>query len=293
MPSLAPLTARRTWRTLEPIHGMVYFVPEGAEIYAGLGLGDDRSGYFASRAAALGPAPAEVVIATFYNFCPDLVRRVIPAAWEKASPADIAAARLEVVDRALRRLLGSDAVESAEMAEAADLARRAAAAASDDLAGRPLFAAHASLDWPAAPHLVLWHAQTLLREYRGDGHIAALLLAGLDPVESLVSHAATGDVPAGVLRATRAWPEADWDAGVARLSERGYVTAGDGDLALTDAGRAVRQEIEDRTDAAATRPYRALGEDGCQRLRQLGRPFAQAVVSAGGLGRMRMPAEDD
>lgn len=261
---------------------MVYFVPEGSEVYSSIGLKGNRVGYFGSRSAAFGPVPAEVVISTFYNFCPALVRRCIPAAWEQAAPADVLAARLEVVDRSLTRLLGAEGIKSAEMTEAAELARRAAEAVAGDVPGRPLYAAHTSLDWPGPAHLVLWHAQTLLREYRGDGHIAALLLADLDPVETLVSHAATGDVPADVLRATRAWPDTDWDAGVARMVERGLVST-EGALALTDEGRAVRQDIEDATDISALSPYAALGEEGCARLRELGRPFSQAVVASGGL----------
>ncbi|HWE55090.1 MAG TPA: hypothetical protein VG435_06230 [Acidimicrobiales bacterium] len=163
------LTARKTWRTVEPLHGMIYFAPEADDSYAAIGIKGNRTGYFASRSAAFGAAPAEVVISTFYNFHPGLVRRCIPSAWEQATPADVLGARLEVVDRALERLLGADALASPEMAEAAGLARTAAEAATDDVAGRPLFAAHASLPWPQPAHLVLWHAQTLLREYRGDG----------------------------------------------------------------------------------------------------------------------------
>jgi hypothetical protein len=270
---------------------MVYFAPEAAEVYGAAGLVGNRTGYFASRSAAFGAAPAEVVISTFYNFYPGLVRRCIPAAWEQASPADVLAARLELVDRALTRLLGREALESAAMEEASTLARRAAETAAEDVGGRPLFAAHASLRWPSAPHLVLWHAQTLLREYRGDAHVAGLLLAGLDPVETLITHAGTGDVPEAVLKATRAWPDDDWQAGVERLVQRQLVShsssdgsgSGSGSVTLTEKGRSLRQELEDRTDAASVRPYAALGEEGCARLRELARPFSQAVVANGGL----------
>jgi hypothetical protein len=275
-----PVVARKTWRTIEPIHSMVYFVPEAAERYAALGLRGNRMGYFASRSAAMGAASAESVIAAFYNFNPDLVRRAIPQAWTLASPAAVLVARLDAVDRALLRGLGEEVLGSSELAEAAALARRAAEGAVGDLCGRPLFAAHASLTWPDAPHLVLWHAQTLLREYRGDGHIAALLMAGLDPVEALVTHAAAGDVAVDVLRATRAWPDADWAAAGDRLRGRGLLTDADAPE-LTRSGHTLRQQIEDQTDAAAVRAYRALGEEGCARLRQLGRPLSQAVIATG------------
>src|SRR5205807_804888 len=131
---------------LEPIHCLIYFAPEAAERYAALGI-EGRAGYFASRAAAMGPVGAEVVIATFFNFNPDLVRAAIPAAWQTTATDKVLGARLDAADAALRRVLG-DAVGASEMARAANLARTAAEAACAQLAGRPLFAAHAQLDWP-------------------------------------------------------------------------------------------------------------------------------------------------
>ena len=277
-----PTLARKTWRTLEPVHGMIYFVPEGPERYESIGLKGNRMGYFASRAAAMGPVPAEVVISTFYNFSPDLVRRAIPAAWDLAAPSEIVAARTDAADAALRRGLGSELLGSAELREAAGLARRAAEAACGMIQGRPLFAAHAGLAWPDEPHLVLWHAQTLLREYRGDGHIAALVQAELDPVEALVSHAAVGEVDVRFLRASRAWPEEAWDAGVERLRGRGLVEVGrEGSVVFTEAGRSLRQQVEDDTDRLSTPAYAAIGADGCARLRELGRPVSLAVVNSG------------
>src|SRR5438270_10265395 len=112
--SLAPIEARKTWRTLEPYHGMIYFAPEADECYARIGLQRNRMGYFASRSAAMGAVPAEVVIATFFNFWPELVRGVIPVAWELATPAQILQARLEAVDLSLKRGLGGDILASGE-----------------------------------------------------------------------------------------------------------------------------------------------------------------------------------
>ena len=277
MSSVGPVVARKTWRTLEPIHGLIYFAPEAAERYAALGI-DARAGYFASRAAAMGPVPAEVVIATFFNFNPDLVRAGIPKAWEAASTDKILQARLDAADAALRRILG-EAIGTAEMKRAATLARTAAQAATDHLDGRPLFAGHARLEWPDEPHLVLWHAQTLLREYRGDGHVAALTIAGLSGIEALVVHAATGEVAAPVLQVTRAWSDEQWARGVDVVRARGWLTDGD-ELALSDAGAAHRQEVEDATDRLAVDAYAALGDDGCAELRALARPLSKAVVDS-------------
>ncbi len=249
MTRVPPALARKTWRTLEPIHAMIYFVPEAPQRYAEAGIADPRSGYFASRSAPLGTVPVEVVIATFFNFCPSLVRRAMRGVWDSTTPEKVLNARLEAVDAALRRALG-DVVDSTEMAEAAALARTAALAACDHPEGRPLFAAHAAMPWPDAPHLVLWHAQTLLREFRGDGHIAALVAEGISGIEALILHAATSEVPVDFLRVSRAWPDEEWELAAHRLRGRGLLAEGRG-LALTTAGRAHREWVEQRTDEAA------------------------------------------
>jgi hypothetical protein len=223
-----------------------------------------------------------VVIATFFNFNPDLVRAAIPAAWQTTTTEQLLGARLEAADAALRRALG-DAVRAPEMARAAALARTAADAATEYIEGRPLFAAHARLDWPDDPHLVLWHAQTLLREYRGDGHVAALTTSGLTGIEALVVHAATGEVSAQVLKATRAWSDEQWAAGVDSVRSRGWLADGDG-LVLSASGAAQRQEVEDTTDRLSVHAYSTLGEDGCSELRGLARPFSQSVVASGTFG---------
>jgi hypothetical protein len=287
-PPLDPLTARKTCRTVEPLHGMIYFAPEAGASYASLGLRAE-AGYFASRSAAMGAVGAETVVATFFNFYPGLVRAVIPSAWETASPDAVLAARLEAADVALRRMLG-DAIGSPEMTQAAGLARQAAERASRRYEGRPLFAAHAGLSWPEPSHLVLWHAQTLLREFRGDGHLAALVLADLDPVEALALHLATGDLPEAFLKGTRGWPDAEWEDGVDRLVARGLVARlepASGDrpsVSLTEPGVLLRERIEEETDRAAVFAYEGLGEERCAELRRLVRPFSRAVVDAAGFG---------
>jgi hypothetical protein len=179
------------------------------------------------------------------------------------------------------------------MARAAELTRAVAERAADHVGGRPLFAGHARLPWPDAPHLVLWHAQTCLREFRGDGHIAALVLAEISPVEALVVHVASGEVPIGFLKSSRGWSDEEWDAGVDRVRSRGWLDPqadGDASLSLSDAGRTVRQRVEDQTDVLAQFPYGAIGEDGCAELRTLARPFSRAVVAAAGLGVAAAPS---
>ena len=275
-----PVVARKTWRTLEPIHGFVYFSPDAEPAYVDAGLKPGRMGYFASRSAPMGAVGAEVVIATFFNFHHGLVRSVIPEAWSLATPEDVLSARLSVADQGLRRMLG-DEIGSPALAEAATLARTAAEVACERPEGRPLFAGHASLTWPDEPHLVLWHAQTLLREFRGDAHVAALTLQGLSGLDALICHAASGEVPAETLRTTRAYSEDEWAAGIESLVARGVVNA---DGSFTDAGRRGREEVERLTDERSVAPYDAIGEDGCDRLRSLARPFSK-VISEAAFGR--------
>jgi hypothetical protein len=278
MSAVAPATARRVFRRAEPIHGMIYFTPHRRDAYGGIGITDERMGYFASRSAAMGPVPAETVVATFFNFSPVIIRKAIPGAWDITTPARILAARLEAVDLSLRQAWG-EAVANPQVREAAELARRVAERARERPQGRPLFAAHAALPWPDAPHLALWHAQTLLREYRGDGHVALLLTEGLDGLGALITHAATGAIPAAALRATRAWSERDWVAGVDRLRAQGWL-AGGPELSLSPVGQLRRQAIENRTDELACYPYEAIGESGCARLAELTGPLSRAVMAA-------------
>jgi hypothetical protein len=280
--AVTPEVARRTFRTLEPCHALVYFCPEAVEAYAALGL-DGRQGYFASRSAAMGAVAPEVVVATFFNFHPVLVRRAMAGVWDVAPPARVLAARHGAADAALRRSLGG-AVGSEELRRAADLARRCADAAAARPEGRPLFAGHASLPWPEEPHLVLWHAQTRLREFRGDAHVAALLLHGCSGLEALVMHAATGEVGADVLRATRAWSTDEWTAGAAELCRRGWLTlapstGGDG-WSLTEEGARQRALVEDLTDRLSVPAYAAIGAEACAELRRLVRPLSAAIVAS-------------
>ncbi len=262
---------RAMHRGLEPYHGMIYFVPEAAAAYAELGI-RGRMGYFASRAAAMGPVGPETVISTFFNFNPELVYAAVPEAWSLASPEQVLEARVGAADTALRRVLG-DAVDGPEIAEAAELAKLAAGGCY--LEGHPLYAGHAAQAWPTQPHLVLWWAQTLLREFRGDGHIAAMTTEGLSGIEALVVHQATGVLPPGTLQSTRAWSDDAWAEGVASVQRRGWLDdAGE----LTEDGLTARQWVEDRTDELAAGCWELLGDDGCTRLRDLARPLVKALL---------------
>ncbi|WP_330172666.1 hypothetical protein OG875_03130 [Streptomyces sp. NBC_01498] len=277
MTTLAPRAARRCHNSVNPLHSTVYFSPDLHKELAAVGVEEERAAYFASRGAAMGAVGPGVIAATFYNFSFDLVSRHLPAVWRTTSPEAVLDARLRAADSTLRRVLGEDVVGSDEMAEAARLALRATEACTRH--ARPLYAAHADLPVPDQPHLAFWHAATLLREHRGDGHLTALLAAGLDPVEALVSHTATGKgmSPRWVL-GSRGWRRTDWEAAAGRLTARGLLDdAGE----LTEAGTAMRAELEEHTDRLDAAPYEHLGAAGVERLTELGRGFLLTAAVAG------------
>jgi hypothetical protein len=267
--------ARRMWRAVEPYHAIVYFAPEPQAACAELGTRGYWMSYFALRAAPLGAAPPELITALFYGFAPRLVARAVPDTWKVASPERYLAVRLTAVDAALHRVLGAEVLRSDAVAEAAALAREAALAAPT--AGRALGAANSALPWPDAPHLVLWHAQTVLRELRGDGHVAALLTAGLDPVECGALLAAEIAMDQDWMRTRRGWTEQEWADGVHRLVARGLTTT---DGALTPAGRALRAEVEQHTDALADGAWAALGDGRANRLAALVTPLVRAITTS-------------
>jgi hypothetical protein len=273
----AAKVAFRTHRVLEPLHSMTYFAPETEEHLVATGLRPGRMCYFAGRSAAFGAIGAGGVAATFFNFNPSLVAQSIPRAWTLATPAQVVEARFAAADASLRRLLGEEAIASPDLAEAAELARESVEGCIPE--GRPLYAAHADLSWPELPHLVLFHAVTLLREFRGDGHIAALVEHGLNGLGALVTHCAMGNgFTPEAAKKSRSWSDEEWDAESASLAERGIL---DGAGGLTEQGAALRADIEARTNAAAVGPWLRLGEGKSERLHDLGRTLSRAAVAAG------------
>ncbi len=233
--------------------------------------------YFASRSAPMGPVGPSVVTATFYNFNPELIAKYIPRAWTLASATEVVEARFSAVDALYRRLLGAEVIESAELAELAGLAREATEGARPE--GRPLYAGHADLDWPTEPHLVLWHSITLLREYRGDGHIAVLLGAELDGLSALITHSATGKgFTAQAAQVTRGWSPEQWAEGSAALRERGVL---DEAGALTEQGSALRNGVEAETDRLSLPVWAHLGAEKADRLTDLGRKLRAVALAAG------------
>lgn len=277
MSPLSGQALRHCHHLLNILHSTVYFSPDFDKELSGRGLDDPMGRYLAGRSAALGRVGPGVVTATFYSFQHAMVARHLPAVWDRVSPEDALAARLRAADSTLRRVLGEQALASRSMRDAAELALRAAGAGVRP--GRPLYAAHADQPVPREPHLALWYAATLLREHRGDSHVAALGAAGLDGLEALVSHSASDDgMPREVVMTKRGWTAQDWSGAEDRLRERGLMAA---DGSLTEQGRRMRLALEEDTDRRDRAPYEHLGERGVAELTALTAEFVRAAGASG------------
>jgi hypothetical protein len=253
---------RHLWQLYEPLHAVTYFAPQARAAYEGVKLRGYWRGYFAGRAAPLGAVAAAPVTALFFSFAPSMVARAVPDVWARASPDEALAARLDGATAALRAILPHG---PAHWAEAADLLEAAARAMVTD--GRALAAANAALPWPTDPLARLWHAATVLREHRGDGHVAALVDAELDGCQALVLRDALHG-GREQLQPNRGWLDSEWDAAARALTQRGLL---DPEGRATAAGEALHQAVEDRTDRLAP-----LNTDQT-RLAQLLAPLAEAA----------------
>jgi hypothetical protein len=263
--------SRKAWGALEAVHVLGYFATEVTDALVALGL-RPRLSYFAARSAAFGAVGPAVPTATFYVFAPWLHEKALPSSWAVASPEAVQQARREAMSVVLDRVLAG--ADEKDLGELLGLLRTVCEGLSTH--GRPLYAAHAALAWPDDPRLAVWHAATLVREHRGDGHVAVLLAAGLDPVESIV----LGGLFSGstdFLRATRGWSEQEWAEAAQRLAERGLLADG----ALTPDGVSFRKGLERSTDRLAAEGWEHLGLEGTQRVLELAAPLRDAALASG------------
>lgn len=273
--------ARQAYQALEPLHIIAYFGPEVTKAAKADGLGFYGS-YTGMRAAPLGTCAPAVVSAAFYNFAPE----VIEAGWQKAlevhSPEQLLEAREQIADKALTEAFG-ELRGSDQLPRVVD--RLNAILAKADKAGRPLGAANLNLSRDLEPHVALWQATATWREWRGDGHIAALVANGLPAVEALVLHEAEHPDPnvkgfpmgKAALQKSRAWSDEQWSTAAENLRSRGLLEA-EGER-LSAAGIELYQLIEDQTDDAAASIW--AGVDDADELFAAVRPFVKAVIDSG------------
>ncbi|MZD07079.1 MarR family transcriptional regulator [Streptomyces sp. SID5785] len=270
-------TARRLYELLEPICMVTFSAPECNEELAALGHRTYWDGYFASRAAPLGRVPAEVVHAAFYSFAQGEAARHIPGAWETIPPEASLAARLRGSAASLRRIVGAERAESAGLARAADLTARAATHAP--MEGRVMYAAMRALPVPSDPVERLWHCATMLREHRADGHIAALVGAGVGGTEAhVLSALAQGIHPPESFGRIHHLPRQRLTAVMDGLRSRGLV---DAEGRFTQEGRETKRRIEALTDDLAAAPYETLSPAEVDELTGCLEPLTATVVAAG------------
>ncbi len=263
------MDVRRMWTLFEPLHAVTYFAPEAKEHFERAGLRGFWRGYFAGRAAPLGPVEAAPVTASFFNFAPQMVQRALPAVWSLADPREVLRVRLSGAVASLTRLLDGHDLEL--IAEAAELLTEAASHV--DTAGRVLAAANAALPVPTEPLARLWHATTVLREHRGDGHVAALVAWELDGCSALVWRSSL-DLSRDILQPGRGWTDEEWAQASQRLRARGWL---DIDGRATAEAAEAHREIEAVTDRVSARPWEELGPERTDRVIQLVGPLAKAA----------------
>lgn len=267
--------ARHLIGLIEPIHLVTYFAAEADEALMELGLRGNWDCYFAGRAAPLGRVSAEVVDAVFYNFAPGEVARHVPRVWDVVTPEAAIAARERGSAAALRRILGNLA-DTPGLARAADIATKAATSAPTE--GRILYAALRTVPVPEEPVARLWHAATLLREHRGDGHIAALVTEGIGRTEAHVLHALSQDMRAEEYGRVHHLPAPQLAAVVEGMRSRGLIDASGW---LSDAGRACKARVEAVTDRLAAPAYEGLAAEEVDQLIEDLKPIAAALEAAG------------
>jgi hypothetical protein len=273
--SVPDTVARRLHRLVEPIHLVTYFCDEPTDALMALGLRNYWDGYFAGRAAPLGRVPAEVVHAIFYNFADGEAARHIPRVWGTTTPEAALAAREQGSVAALRRILG-DLADAPGLARAADLATTAATSAPTE--GRILYAALRALPLPQEPVARLWHAATLLREHRGDGHIAALVAAGIGGTEAHVLHALSENMPAEKFGRVHHLAADRLARVVDGMRARGLIDASGW---LSDAGWKTKERIESVTDELAAPAYSSLAPGELDQLIADLEPIAATLDAAG------------
>lgn len=265
-PVLPHSPARRLRDALEPIATHAWWCEPTNRRMEALGLAFFPA-YAWGRAAALGQPDAAVVVATFGAFEPGFLSAVYEEGRSACSRDAVLDARERGTVESLATILDDD------VAEVAGLLR--SAVESIDATGRPLFAGLRSLPWPTSPVGVLWRAAELVREHRGDGHLAACATSHLDSIEMTVLTELWLGMPLGSHLATRGYGPDALSAALDRLADRSLVADG----ALTPAGLLLRDHIEGRTDASATAVVAGLGDRLDEVVATTAR-WSQAVIDA-------------
>jgi hypothetical protein len=263
----------RTLRNLcEPIGANVYFAPEAHQRYAALGLADYGPAYFCSRSASMGTLTGMAVVSAFGVFSPAIVVPAVEKGWSLTTREPLLQARYDGATASLRRLLG--APDEKRIGRAVELLQRGLEAA--DSAGHAIYSGLRSLPWPHEPIGQLWRCCDMVREHRGDSHIAVWTKALVEPIEIQLMSELQLDIPLKTYSATRGWTSEEMDAALDGMRAKGWMKG----HAFSPEGRAFRDRIESDTDAMETPIVDAIGRDFGELIDIL-RPWAAAIVSVG------------
>lgn len=268
--------SRNLWEILEPIHALTYFSKEAAQAFEDVGLHGFWRGYFAGRAGPLGQVDGPPVTALFYGFERSFVARAVPDVWRICPPEIAIEARQTGAASSIRALAPGRFTKA--------MAERANELLAPTLPlirqGRtPLGLANAVLSLPEDPYERLWHLCTAVREHRGDGHVAALVIAQLGPCESTTLRCAAVGIEVGRLRTLRGWSDQQWDDAKDRLTDRGLLKP-ERNLAISPTGSELVEQVEATTDRLAA-PVAESVKEASDELFSLLLPLAALIGESG------------
>lgn len=243
--------SRELWRAVETVHAVTYFAEESLRASQEAGFKGFWMGYFACRSAPLGEAQPATVEALFNNFSAERVNRALPDAWSFASPADALSARSRGAEQALARLgvvAPSDRILGLMQSAVLSIAPH----------GRPLFAANRAIAPEGIPLRDFWQWCTTVREHRGDSHVAALAVLGINGLEATILLAIERGIDLEMFEQSRGWHRDHIDRTVERLIGIGLLQSRH---ELSDDGLRLRTEVEEMTDRQAYAVISRLGSD--------------------------------
>ncbi len=250
---------RRLAKAAEPLHSCAYYADE-VKRFTEFGFSGWWHAYFAYRAAPMGAVSAQEVTVAFYNFAPRMVEKAVPSCWEVMSPRNVRQQQIQIMEEALHRIFEND-VPDRRAAYAAEALRETLKGL--ETSGRPLYEAWGTESWPESLLLSLWHAATLLREYRFDGHNDALREADISGLGCHLMMAADGRGTPTVIQSIRGWTPKEWQLEAEKLRSRGWINA---EGLHTELGRSVRRDIELATDRNAGLVVADLGDQRSERV---------------------------
>lgn len=251
--------------------GWIYWDPTAIANYTGLGIPNGLGYYIVSRSAPLAMAGGDAVVAAYYSIRAEFIRLCVDHALQHSTCAEISDARNLAVLDGLRRIAPEICDELASMSS--DLW---AAADALPLSGRVLFAAHRSWPRPDDQLLSAWLAINCIREWRGDTHFAILAAENISGVQAGLLDNAWRGYPSEWIPRSRGAGDAELTAAYSGLAERGFAEGTE----ITAAGKAFRQQVEDRTDDLATAAWKHLGENLTLKFVSLIEPISNRFVEA-------------